>query len=185
MEPMRPDNRSLRNKNRARWVAMTGVFTALNIIMAALPIPTPAGNIYLCDMIICTAAILLDPIAGFVVGGIGSFIGDMLMYPAAMFVSLVTHGLQAVAVSLISHSNIGTSKAAPFIRSLVATLVGAVIMVIGYTIGNAYFYGDRSMATALFKFPKQVIQALFGAVMSLFLCYKLGLKGIFRKMELD
>ena len=182
---MSQKNTSLRKKNPARWIALTGVFTALNIILASLPIPTPAGNIYLCDMIICTAALLLDPIAGFVVGGIGSFIGDMLMYPSAMFVSLVTHGLQAVAISIIAHSDIGSSKHSRFIRAIVATLVGAVIMVIGYTIGNAYFYGDKSMATAIFKFPKQVTQALFGAVMSLILCFKLGLNGIFRKMELD
>ena len=177
--------KSLRATNQVRWITITGVFTALNIILASLPIPTPTGNIYLCDMIICTAALLLDPVAAFVVGGIGSFIGDMLMYPAAMFVSLFTHGLQAVAVSLIAHSNIGTSKHAQFLRALIATLVGAVIMVVGYSIGNAFFYGDKSMATAIVKIPKNTTQSLFGAVMSLLICYKAGLAKIFAKMELD
>ena len=172
--------RSLRSTNQVRWITITGVFTALNIIMASMPIPTPTGNIYLCDMIICTAALLLDPVAAFVVGGIGSFIGDMLMYPAAMFVSLVTHGLQAVAVSLIAHS-----EHAQFYRSLIATLVGAVIMVVGYCIGNAFFYGDKSMATAIVKLPKNTTQALFGSVTSLLLCYKAGLAKIFKAMELD
>ncbi len=52
------------------------------------------------DIVICTAAILLDPLGAFVVGGLGAFLGDMFFYPAPMFVSLVTHGLQAAVISL-------------------------------------------------------------------------------------
>ena len=71
--------------------------------MSSFGIPVPGGHLYLCDVVICLAAILLDPAEAFVVGGIGSFIGDLIFYPLPMFVSLVTHGLQAVVISLISH----------------------------------------------------------------------------------
>ena len=54
-------------------------------------------------LFLCTAALLLDPVAAFCVGGIGAFIGDLLFYPLPMFVSLVTHGLQAVVISLLVH----------------------------------------------------------------------------------
>ncbi len=50
------------------------------------------------------AAILMDPSAAFVADGIGSFLDDFFFYPAPIFVSLVTHGLQAVIVSAVSHS---------------------------------------------------------------------------------
>ncbi|MBP3814934.1 MAG: ECF transporter S component, partial [Butyrivibrio sp.] len=93
---------SLRQANKVKWIALTGIFMAFNIIMSSFGIPVPGGHLYLCDAIICTAALLLDPIAAFIVGGVGSFLGDMLFYPAPMFVSLVTHGLQAVAISLIA-----------------------------------------------------------------------------------
>ena len=84
---------------------MTALFMSFNIIlsMSVFSIPVPGGHLYLNDIIICTAAIILDPVAAFLVGGVGSFLGDLFFYPAPMFVSLVTHGLQAVVISLIAH----------------------------------------------------------------------------------
>ena len=78
----------------------TAVLTAMNIALSSFGVPVPGGHLYLNDVIICFAALLLDPLAAFCVGGIGAFIGDMIFYPAPMFVSLVTHGLQAVVISL-------------------------------------------------------------------------------------
>mgnify|MGYP002625717026 FL=1 len=93
----------LTQKNsQVKWIAITGLFMAFNIIMSSFGIPVPGGHLYLCDVIICTAALLLDPLAAFIVGGVGSFLGDLLFYPAPMFVSLVTHGLQAVVISVIA-----------------------------------------------------------------------------------
>lgn len=85
------------------WICSTAMFTALNVIMSSFGIPVPGGHLYLNDIVICTAAILLDPLAAFMVGGVGAFLGDLLFYPLPMFVSLATHGLQAVVISLFSH----------------------------------------------------------------------------------
>ena len=95
--------KQLRDINKIRWITITAVFLGLNIAVSSsiFSIPVPGGHLYLCDVVICTAALLLDPLAAFVVGGIGSFLGDMLFYPAPMFVSLVTHGLQAVVIALL------------------------------------------------------------------------------------
>ena len=84
-----------------RRLAVAAVFMAMNIVLSSFGIPVPGGHLYLCDIPICLAAILLDPFSAFVVGGVGSFIGDMLFYPAPMFVSLVTHGIQAAVPNLI------------------------------------------------------------------------------------
>ena len=75
-------NTSLRKSYPIRWLTITALFMALNIIMSSFGIPVPGGHLYLCDVIICTAALLLDPLAAFLVGGVGSFLGDMLFYPA-------------------------------------------------------------------------------------------------------
>ena len=95
----------LTTRDYVRNLTVTALFMAMNILlsMSIFSIPVPGGHLYFNDVIINTAAILLNPWAAFAVGGIGSFLGDMLFYPAPMFVSLVTHGLQAVVVSLISH----------------------------------------------------------------------------------
>lgn len=95
----------LKNTKRrtAIWLCTTAVLTALNIAMSSFGVPVPGGHLYMNDIIICTAAILLDPLAAFTVGGVGAFLGDLFFYPTPMFVSLVTHGLQAVVISVFSH----------------------------------------------------------------------------------
>ena len=161
------------------WLAVTAVMTAMNIVlsMSVFSVPVPGGHLYFCDAVIDTAALLLDPFAAFIVGGVGSFIGDMLFYPAPMFVSLVTHGLQAAAVSYLSRK---LCRRRPVIGASWAVSVGAVIMVIGYTLGRAYFYATPEYA--VLKLPFEIFQAVFGAVLAVILCYPLRLKEIFNKM---
>lgn len=139
---------------------------------------------YLCDTVINIAAILMDPLAAFIVGGLGSFLGDAIFYPAPMFVSLVTHGLQAVAVSLIAHrAGASDNKSKQFRMSLIGVLVGAVIMVVGYTLGKIFVYS--TLQYAIIKLPYEIAQALLGVVGSLFLCFKAGILKIYRRMELN
>lgn len=163
-------------KGSALWLALTAILTAMNVVlsMSVFSVPVPGGHLYFCDVIIDTAAMLLDPFAAFVVGGVGSMIGDALFYPAPMFVSLMTHGLQAVMISLISQR---TLKRKPLAAACLAVLVGAVIMVIGYSLGRAYVYATPEYA--VLKLPFEILQAAFGAVLSVMLCFPLGLKKAF------
>ena len=100
------------NENRfsVRKMTITALLMAMNIIMSTsvLSIPVPGGHMYLNDVIIVTAAVLLDPFSAFLVGGVGAFIGDMLFYPAPMFVSLVvqsfSHTTRKEAPSLVPFS---------------------------------------------------------------------------------
>ena len=85
---------------KTRWMCITGMLMALNVVLSSFGIPVPGGHLYLNDIVICTASIILDPLGAFVVGGIGAFLGDFFFYPTPMFVSLATHGLQAVVISL-------------------------------------------------------------------------------------
>lgn len=130
----------------------------------------PGGHLYLNDAVICTAAILLDPLGAFFVGGVGAFLGDFFFYPAPMFVSLVTHGLQAVVVSLCAHR---LAKEHRGCGALVGVILGIIINVAGYSVGRALVYATPE--AAMLKFPFQVFQAAFGAAVSMLLCFKAGL----------
>lgn len=152
------------------------MFTALNVIMSSFGIPVPGGHLYLNDIVICTAAILLDPLAAFMVGGVGAFLGDLLFYPLPMFVSLATHGLQAVVISLFSHY---VMKKHRVLSSGIGVAVGAVIMVVGYSLGRAFIYSTPEYA--LIKLPYQVLQATVGAVFGMLLCFKFGLGKLYDK----
>jgi len=159
-----------KNYNTTVKMTVTALFMAMNIALSSFGIPVPGGHLYLNDIVICLAAILMDPLQAFVVGGIGAFIGDFLFYPAPMFVSLVTHGLQAVVISLFSHRFL---KNNPRLASGIGVAVGAVIMVVGYSLGRAFIYSTPEYA--LLKLPFQILQAVVGAVVGMLLCWKFGI----------
>lgn len=152
-------------------LCFVALFTAINVAFSSFGVPVPGGHLYLNDIVICFAALIFDPFSAFIVGGVGAFLGDLIFYPAPMFVSLVTHGLQAVAISLI----VGRKAESPkFLRSVLAVTVGAIIMVVGYSLGRAYIYSTPEYA--ILKLPYQILQAVTGAVVALVLLFKSPVK---------
>lgn len=162
------------------WITVTALFMAMNVAASSFSIPVPGGHFYLCDAVICTAAILLDPLSAFLVGGVGSFLGDLFFYPAPMFVSLAAHGLQAAVISLCTRHIRGRR---PWLGAVVGVTLGAVIMVIGYTLGRAYVYATPEYA--VIKLPYEILQAAVGAAAGVLLCYRGRLKEIFEKKILN
>ena len=78
--------------------------------------------------------------------------------------------LQAVVVSLCAHKLFADRRSR---GALVGVILGVVINVVGYSIGRAFVYATPE--AAMLKFPFQVFQASFGAVVSMLLCFKAGL----------
>lgn len=167
----------MKTTNKTKWITFTALFMAMNIALSSFGVPVPGGHFYLNDIVICTAAILLDPVAAFIVGGIGAFLGDLFFYPTPMFVSLATHGLQAVVISLLVHKTFSDKKA---VGASIAVAVGAVIMVVGYSLGRAFIYSTPEYAIT--KLPYQILQAAIGAILSVIICYQFKLKNIFERM---
>ncbi len=155
-------------------LTVTALFMAMNIAMSSFGVPVPGGHLYLCDIVICTAAILLNPLEAFVVGGIGSFLGDMIFYPLPMFVSLVTHGLQALVISVFAHYVL---KKHPKIAAGIGVSIGVIIMVAGYTFGKAFIYSTPEYA--IMKLPYEFAQGILGAVFGMLLVFRCGLKKVF------
>ena len=158
------------------WLCTTAMLMALNVAMSSFGVPVPGGHLYMNDIVICTASIILDPLAAFMVGGVGAFLGDLFFYPTPMFVSLVTHGLQAVVISLFSNH---VMKKHPVLSSGIGVAIGAVIMVVGYSLGRAFLYSTPEYA--MMKLPYQILQAVVGAVAGMFLCWKFGIYKLYRK----
>ena len=149
---------------------LIAMLLAMTIVLSSFSIPVPGGHLYFNDLVIVTAALMLNPVEAFIVGGLGSFLGDLFFYPTPMFVSLVTHGLQAVVISLLI-----SKKEHPALKDYVlAVTVGAIIMIGGYTIGRSFFYASPKVA--IIKLPFQIIQASFGAIMAVILHTRLPLK---------
>lgn len=170
------------SRKTLKRICIAGLLMAMNIIMSSslLSVPVPGGHLYMNDIVICAASIILTPAYAFAVGGIGAFIGDMLFYPTPMFVSLVTHGLQAVVISVFAHYLLKKHKA---FSSGIGVTLGAVINVVGYSVGRAWIYSTPEYAVA--KMPFQILQAVVGAVLGMIIVYPLGLGKLAKKMQID
>ncbi len=168
---------TLYKKKPVLWLTMTAVLLAMNVALSSFSIPVPGGHLYLNDIVICTAAILLDPLGAFLVGGVGAFLGDFFFYPAPMFVSLASHGLEAIVISLCAHN---LFKEKRILGAGVGVVLGAIIMVIGYTLGRAFVYSTPEYA--IIKLPFEILQAGIGAVVGMVLCFSRDLIGKFEKI---
>ena len=135
-------------KHTTYWLCITAMFMALNIVMSSFSIPVPGGHLYMNDIVICTAAILLDPFAAFMVGGVGAFLGHIMKKHRVL------------------SSGIGVG-------------IGAVIMIVGYSLGRAFLYSTPEYA--ILKLPYQILQAVVGAVAGMILCWKCKLVELFHQ----
>lgn len=165
------------SKISLRLMAVTAMLMAMNIALSSFGVPVPGGHLYLNDIVICTAGILLDPFGAFLVGGVGSFLGDFFFYPTPMFVSLATHGLQAIVISLCVRHTFKNRKA---YGAGLGVFLGAIIMVTGYSLGRAFLYSTPEYA--VMKLPFQILQAAVGAVSAMILCFRFKLLELYRKL---
>lgn len=159
-----------------RRMCYAALFCAMIIVLSSFGVPVPGGHLYLNDIVICLASVLLGPVWAMAAAGLGAFLGDAIFYPAPMYVSLVTRGLQGLVISLISHY---TFRKHPKTAAVLGVAVGAVIMVVGYSVGREFFYGKPG--AWIVKLPYQISQAVVGAALGLVLCFPCGIRGLYLK----
>ena len=153
-----------------KWIAYTALFTAFVVATNFIPaIVTPVGKIYWVDGVVLIAAYLMDPVAAFIAGGVGSLLYDVFQSPSMMLPSLLIHGLQGAVVSALLHfvppRNL---KKREWIKALICSLVGAVIVVTGYFI---YRVITRGTPVAVASIPRNIVQEVIGIAIAMVLCY--------------
>lgn len=158
-------------------LTITAVLMSMVIAMCSFSIPVPGGHMYLNDVIIVTAAILLDPFHAFIAGGIGAFLGDLFFYPTPMFVSLAVHGFQSIAISLCTRHLPGKNRVR---ASIIGVVIGWIITFTGYTLGRAFIYSTPAMAIA--KLPFQILQTAVGSCAALLICWKGRIVELYEKI---
>lgn len=70
-------------------------------------------------------------------------------------------------------------KTHPVLSSGIGVTLGAVIMVVGYSLGRAFIYSTPEYA--VLKLPYQILQAVVGAVFGMVLCWKCGVYKLYHK----
>lgn len=154
----------------AKWIAYTALSTALVVATMAIPaVPTVAGRIYWVDGMVLLAAYLLDPVAAFISGGIGSLLYDAYHAPHMMAATLLIHGLQGAVVSALLHCVPPIKlKKAEWVKAVLCAIIGGVIVVAGYF---AYRSITGGVSVAVASIARNIIQEITGITIATFLCY--------------
>lgn len=131
-----------------------------------IPVPGTHGYVNIGDSIIFLTSILLGPIAGLVSGGIGSALADILSgYTHWALFTLIIKGFEGYVVGLIVKNN------STIIRNVLSTLIGTIVMVLGYFIAGSILEG--SFAVSATSIPSNSIQGLVSIVISILICQSL------------
>lgn len=146
--------------------AMTrlGVLIALTTVMTmVIHIPTIGTNGYLNlgDMVVFLSAMILGRKGGFIVGGFGSALADLLLgYTHYVPITFIVKGLEGYIAGVILDTKLGKRK------PIIATTIGGLWMALGYYLAEIFMYGPKA---ALASVPGNIMQGLFGAVSAVLL----------------
>ena len=137
----------------ALMIALTTVFT----LLVRIPVPATGGYINLSDVAITFSALTFGPLVGFLAGGIGAGLADVLGgYAQWAPLTLLAHGIEGLIIGYIGY-NRGLSRMA------VGWLLGGLFMVLAYFLGEATVMGI-GWSGALSEVPGNLFQMLAGGV---------------------
>jgi uncharacterized membrane protein len=171
------------NGNPARKLALNGLFITLVFLatyFTRIPTPLPGGYVNLGDAVIMLAAACLGPAGGLTAGAAGSAIAD-LAAGAFLFapVTFLVKGLEGLAVGIIITRKHTASPGASgrqcntgvpaHCRLVLAVAAGAVIMIAGYFLAEAFILGmfDEAfgLAAAASEFLPNLLQGASSAIL--------------------
>lgn len=147
--------------NNPRTLAITGMMTALVLGLTLIHITiTPIGGyVHLGDIAIYFTAFAFGPWAGLIAGGLGTGLADVVSgYAVFAPLSLVVHGVQGLLAGWIAYGSLKPTRLA------LGVLVGGLVLVGGYFLGEALIPVFGGLAVAVTEVPFNIVQALFGAL---------------------
>ncbi len=141
----------------AMLIALTTVMT----MVVQIPVAATNGYLNLGDMVVFLAALTLGKKGGFIVGGLGSSLADLLLgYSHYAPITLIVKGLEGYIAGYLLETKVGRKT------KLLPLLVGGIWMAIGYYIPETFMYGNKA---ALVGVPANLMQGLLGAVSAILL----------------
>lgn len=155
-------------KMNLRKLLLAAILLALTVVVGQtfiIGIPWTHGNINLSDAVILLAGLLLGPKLGFLVGGGGGFLLDLISgYSQYMFFSLIVHGLEGLVCGWLFFK---------YGRSSLALICSVLAMVGGYFIADSFLY---SMVTGILGVPTNLLQGLIGVLVGQIIFVKINKK---------
>ena len=133
--------------------------TTVATMLIQIPIPPTRGYLNFGEILVFTSALLFGRFVGGLAGGVGSAMADVITgYGYFAPYTLIIKGLEGFLAGAIRD---GKSTR----RDLLGWFVGAVAMVTGYFLVEAYVMGF-GVPAALVEVPSNTIQVVSGAVIA-------------------
>lgn len=155
-------------KNTTVFISLLAILTALTTvatIVLIVPFPTTAGYFNLGDALVMISGFLLGPLGGFIAGGAGSAIADLIVAPAYAPITFIAKGFEGMCVGLLSSKTLG--KTVVSIWDVGGVVLASIAMMLGYLLGEVFIL-DYSLGAALAELVTvNSIQVLVGSIVTL------------------
>ena len=152
------------NKNLKKLI-LAALFAALSCVATmSIRIPTPgtSGYIHPGDAIVILSGVILGPVWGFLAGGIGSALSDLIGgYFIYVPITFVIKGLVALAAGLL-YQKVGKNQKSRYIAVILGGVADIILVAGGYFVCEFFIYGAGAAASI----PANIIQGVGGLVIS-------------------
>lgn len=151
--------------NNLKKLILAALFAALACVATmSIRIPTPGtgGYIHPGDAIVILSGVILGPVWGFLAGGIGSALSDLIGgYFVYVPITFVIKGLVALASGLL-YQRIGKTQKSRYTAVILGGVADIILVAGGYFVCEYFIYGAGAAASI----PANIIQGIGGLVIS-------------------
>ena len=151
--------------NNLKKLILAALFAALSCVATmSIRIPTPGtgGYIHPGDAIVILSGVILGPVWGFLAGGIGSALSDLIGgYFIYVPITFVIKGLVALAAGLL-YQKVGKNQKSRYIAVILGGVADIILVAGGYFVCEFFIYGAGAAASI----PANIIQGIGGLVIS-------------------
>ena len=148
-----------------KTLTFTALFAALTYVATAIiKIPTPgtSGYIHPGDAIVILAGVVLGPAWGFLAGGIGSAMADLLGgYFVYVPITFVIKGLVSLCSALL-YRKVGKNSKSRYIAVILGGVADIILVAGGYCLCEYFIYGAGAFASV----PANLVQGIGGLILS-------------------
>lgn len=134
--------------------AILMALTTVATMVINIPIPATKGYLNLGDSVVIFSALMIGAKAGFLVGGIGSALADLILgYPHYAIITFVVKGLEGYICAKIF-------KKTGYTKPYLAAGISGLFMATGYLTAEVFMYGPGA---AIASYLPNIAQGLAGA----------------------
>ena len=151
--------------NNLKKLILAALFAALSCVATmSIRIPTPGtgGYIHPGDAIVILSGVILGPVWGFLAGGIGAAMSDLIGgYFVYVPITFVIKGLVALAAGLL-YQKVGKTQKSRYTAVVLGGIADIILVAGGYFVCEYFIYGAGAAASI----PANIIQGIGGLVIS-------------------